>query len=200
MQNCNSNCTSPASGFDVAQTHRHVFKRKPLDTFKSIKVILTVTFEEEHLEGFFWTQSDVFSCWNIYMTDSAREGGSLDINNPVFEQHQTKDHGLHIGQFTGCTAEEACDCIGYNFVVAQSTIEIAAAAASTAKSLEIPLIAIVPPTPTPFAIDADSWYWEVYVISYDGRIKSGYHCSPGLSQRRRMNHSYAQHHSRRVRI
>jgi len=136
-----------------------VFVPEPLNAFESIETILTATFEEEPLKAYFWEPSDLPSPWNLYWTEVAREGGSLDIHDPVFGPHWTDCRGLHWGLLTNCDSEEICDCEGHNWVGAQSTIWHAAAAATTAKSLGIPLMVIVPPSPTSSEIDAHSWHW-----------------------------------------
>jgi hypothetical protein len=63
--------------------------------FESIKTVLAATFEEEPHEAYFWEQSTVPSPWNTYWTDAAREGGVLDINDPVFGPHLTQYSGAH---------------------------------------------------------------------------------------------------------
>ena len=136
-----------------------MFEPEPLNALESIEAVLPATFKEEPLEAYFWKQSDVLSPWNLYWTDAARDGSGLDINDPVFGQHWTKYQGLHWGLLTDCDPKEPCDCEGHNCVGAQSTIGHAAAAAITAQSLAIPLIVIVPPSPTPSEIDAFSWHW-----------------------------------------
>jgi len=60
-----------------------------------MEVILKATFEEEPLEAYFWEQSTVPSPWNTYWTDAAREGGGLDMNDPVFGPHWTRYLGAH---------------------------------------------------------------------------------------------------------
>jgi hypothetical protein len=95
----------------------------------------------------------------MYWMDAAGAGGGLDINNPVFGQHWTKYSGLHPGWFTHCDPAKACDCEGHNCVRVQTTIGQTAAAATTAKSLEIPVIVVVPPTMTPSKIDVYNWNW-----------------------------------------
>lgn len=70
-----------------------------------------------------------------------------------------KYKGLHHRWFTDYDPEEECYCEGYICVVALLTIGHTAAAATTAKPLGIPLIIIVPPTPTLSKIDAYHWHW-----------------------------------------
>jgi hypothetical protein len=90
MHQYDSNCTSRTNWLDVTGTPCHVFELEPLNTFESIEVVLEATFEQEPLEAHCWEQSDIPSPWNSYWTDAAREGGGLDINDPVFGQHWTK--------------------------------------------------------------------------------------------------------------
>jgi len=128
-----------------------------LNAFDSIEIILTATFKEEPLEAYFCEQSTVPSPWNTYWTDAAREVGGLDINDPVFGPHWTRYSGAH-SSFP-CDHEEPCDCEELNCVGTHSTVGHAAAVATTAKSLGIPLIVIVPPTPNSSEIDAYNWHW-----------------------------------------
>jgi hypothetical protein len=157
MRQYDSNCMSRTNWFDLARVHCLVFEPEPLNAFESIEAILAASFEEEPLEAYFWEQSTVPSPWNIYWTEAAREGGGLDINDPVFGPHWTRYTGAH--SWFPCDPEELCDCEGHNCVGTQSTIGHAAAAATTAKSLGIPLIVVVPPTPTPSELDAYNWHW-----------------------------------------
>jgi len=128
-----------------------------LNAFESIEAILTASFEEEPLEAYFWEQSSVPSLWNTYWTKAAREDGGLDIYDPVFGPHWTRYTEAHY--WFPCDPEQLCDCEGHNCAGTHSTIGRSAAAATTAKSLGIPLIVIVPPTPTPSEIDAYNWHW-----------------------------------------
>ena len=159
MHQDDSNCTSRMNWFYLTRTPCVVFEPEPLNAFESIEDILAANFEEEPLEAYFCELLDIPSSWNIYWTDSAREGGGLDIYRPVFGQRWTNYHGLHLGLFTNCDPEEVCDCEGHNCVVAQSTVGHAASAATIAKSLRSALIVIVPPTPTHYKIDTYNWHW-----------------------------------------
>jgi hypothetical protein len=87
MQKYDSNWTSRTNWFDLAGISCLVFEPEPLNAFESIEAILTACFEEEPLEAYFWEQSGFPSPWNTYWTDTAREGGGLDINNPMFRPH-----------------------------------------------------------------------------------------------------------------
>lgn len=50
----NSKCTSQKNWFDLAGIPCLVDTPEPLNTFESIRAILTATFEEEPLETYFW--------------------------------------------------------------------------------------------------------------------------------------------------
>ena len=90
MHKYDSKCPSLTNWFDLAGTPCHVFEPEPLNAFESIEAILTATFQEEPLKAYFWEQSTVTTPWNTYWTEAAREGGGLDINNPVFGPHYTR--------------------------------------------------------------------------------------------------------------
>jgi hypothetical protein len=158
MLQYDSNCTSPTNWFNFAGTPYCVFQHEQFKAFKSIEALLSAMFEEESYEADFWEQSNVLSPWNIYWTDKANEGGSLDINNQVFGPHWTKYRGLHWGLFMVCDPEEPCDWEGHNCVGVQLMIGHAAAAATTVKSLGILLIVVVPLSPTPSKVNAYSWH------------------------------------------
>jgi len=111
------------------------------------------------VEAYFWDYSDIPSSGNLYWTDTAREGGCLDIDDPVFRQHLTNYKCINFGFCAGCDSKETCDCEGLNCLEAESTVRYAAAAATTAKSLGITLNVEVPPALTPTEIDADTWHW-----------------------------------------
>jgi hypothetical protein len=152
MQKYDSNCTSRTNWFDLAGTPSIVFEPEPLNAFESIEAILAASFEEDPLEAYFWEQSTVPSPWNTDWTDAAREGGGLDINDPVFGPHWTRYTGAN--SWFPCDPETPCECEGHNCAGTHSTVGHTAAAETAAKSLGIPLIVIVPPTPTPSEMDA----------------------------------------------
>jgi len=156
MHKYGSNCTSRMNQFDLAGTPCQVIEPEPLNALESIETILAATFEEEPLESYFREQSTSPSPWNAYWTDTAREGGGLDINNFVFGPHWIRYMGAH--SWFSCDSEETCDCKGHNCIGTHSTVGHAAAAATTAMSLGIQLIVVVPPTPTPSEIDAYNWH------------------------------------------
>jgi len=157
MPEYDTNCTSRMNWFDIARTPCLVFEPEPLSAFDSIDAEHTATFVEEPLEAYVWEQSIVPSPSNTYWTDAAREVGRLDINNPMFGLHWTTYLGAH--SWFPCDFEEPCDCEGHHCAGTLSTIGHTAAAATTAKSLGIALIVVVPPTPTSSEIDAYNWNW-----------------------------------------
>ena len=157
MHQYDSYCTSRTNWLDLARTPCLDFEPEPWNALESIEAILTAFFEEEPLESYFSEQSSVPSPWNTYWTEAAKEGGGLEIKDPVFGPHWTRYTGAHA--WFPCDPEEPSNCEGHNCAGTHSTIGRAAAAARTAKSLGVPLIVIVPPTPTPSELDAYNWHW-----------------------------------------
>jgi hypothetical protein len=157
MHQYDSNCTSRTNWFDLAGISCLVPEPEPLNALESIDAILTASLEEEPLEAYFWEQSTVPSPWNTYWTDAAREGGGLNIHDPVFGPHWTRYTGAH--SWFRCDPAQECNCEGPNCAGTHSTIGHAATAATTAKSLGIPLIVVLPPTPTPSELEAYNWQW-----------------------------------------
>jgi len=178
MQKYNSNWTSQTNWFDHAGIHCLGFKPEPLNSFESIEAIHNAIFEEEPLEAYFWEQSTTPYCWNTYWTDATIEGGGLDINDPVFRPHWTRYSGAH--SWFPCDPEDPCDCEGHNCAGTHLTIVHAAAAATTAKSLEILLIFVVPSTPTPSKLDKYYWHWLMYLTCCDVRIRPAGMGGPGV--------------------
>jgi len=191
MHQYDSECTSQTNWFDLAGIPCLVFEHELLNAFESIEDILTASFEEEPLEAYFWEQSAVPSPWNIYCTDAGREGGGLGIKKPVFGPHWTRYTGA-LSWFP-CDPEQPCDCEGYNCAGTHSTVGHAAAAAITAKSLGIPQIVIVPPTPTPSELDAYTWHWSMYLVRCDVKF-NGTPSGPGI--RRGSGHHHGTHRHR----
>jgi len=159
MQQYNSNCTSQMNWFDLAGIPCLVFEPATLKAFKSIQAILLAPFKEEPQEGYLSERSDVPLSWNTYWPDTAREGSGLDTHDVVFGQHFIKYKGLKVGLITDCDPNKVCDCEGHNCVGEQSTVGHTAAAATTAKSLGVPLMVVVPPTPTHYGMDIYVQYW-----------------------------------------
>jgi hypothetical protein len=62
-----------------------------LNAFKSVEALHTAIFGDELLEAYFWEQSTSPYYWNSDWTHAAREGGGLDINDPVFILHCSLD-------------------------------------------------------------------------------------------------------------
>jgi hypothetical protein len=163
--------------FDLAGKPCLVFETEHLNVYESIQAILLASFEEESLDAYFWEQSAVPSFWNTYWTDTAREGGGLHINDPMFGPHWTRYTGVHSG--FPCDSAEPCDWEGHNCAGIQSTIGHAAAAATIAKSLGVPMIVVVPPTPTPSKFDAYHWHWYMCLVRCNVRI-NGTPSGPGI--------------------
>jgi len=157
MQKYDRNCTFRTNWVHLAGNPCLVLEPEPLNSCDSIEAILAATFEEEPLKDYFWEQSTVPSPWNLYWIEAARGGGRLGINDPVFRSHWARYLGGH--SWFPRDAEEPCDCKGHNCLVTHSTVGHAPAAATTANSLGVPLIVVVPPTPTPSKINEYSWPW-----------------------------------------
>ena len=81
---------------------------------------------EEPLEDYFWDVPDISYPWNLYWTDTARQGGGLSINDPVFADRWTRYKGLHVD----CKDQEVCYC-KHNCRGIHMTIGRAAAALSS---------------------------------------------------------------------
>jgi len=177
-----SKCKFRTNWSDLAGTPWHFFEHEPLNAFERIEAVLAATLEEEPLEASMWELSDVRSSWNTYWIDGARAGGGLDINDPVCGQCWTKYCGLHFSLFTDCDPEETWDCEVQDCVGAQSTVGHAAAAATTTKSLGIPLSVVVPRTPTPSELDTYNRHWQMCFILRHIKI-NGIPSSPGVARR-----------------
>jgi hypothetical protein len=128
-----------------------------LNAFDSIEAILAATSDKEPLKAYFWEQSKFPSSWNIYWTDAAREGTGLHIKDPVSRPHWTRYTGAQYWFI--CDPEKRCDCVEHNCLGTHSTVGYAAAAATTANSLGIPLIVVEPLMPKPSKVDAYNYHW-----------------------------------------
>jgi hypothetical protein len=84
MHQYDINCTSRPNWVHLAGIPCWVFGPELVNAFESIEAVLAATFEKEPLEAYFWEQSTVPSPRNTYWTDAAREGGGLNINDPLF--------------------------------------------------------------------------------------------------------------------
>jgi hypothetical protein len=84
-------------------------------------------------------------------------------------------------------------CEGHNCAGTHSTIGHAAAAATTEKSFGIPLIVVVPHTPTPSEIDAYNWHWWICLVRCDVKF-NGTPSGPGIH--RGSGHHYGSHRHR----
>ena len=124
------------------------------------------------MERSVWEQWDIPSPKNIYRTEAARDGGGVDIHDPIFGPHWTKSRDLHCCLFTDCGSNNTYDCEGHHCVEAQSIVGHGSAAAVTAKSVGVQLIIITPPTHTPSEIDSYNWHWLLCFHCCDVRMKS----------------------------
>jgi hypothetical protein len=132
------------------------FEPEPLNACDSIEAVVEATLDEEPLKAYFLQQLFVPSPSSTYLKHAAREGGGLDIKDHVFKPHLTQNTGARL--WFPCYPEELCDRDGNNCAGIHLTVGHAAAAATTAKSLRIPLIVVVPLTPTPSKLDAHIWH------------------------------------------
>jgi hypothetical protein len=130
---------------------------EPLNAFESIEEVLKTEVDEIYLPAYFWEQSDVPSPWNLYWTEAAAYGGGLKIDDPVFGENWTKYWGAH--SWFNCKSDIPCWCEGHDCCGTHETEGHAPAAIATAKTPEVPLIVIEPPTPTPSEIDRFNWHW-----------------------------------------
>jgi hypothetical protein len=81
--------------FDLTGIPCLVFEPEPLEAMENIDHILSAAFKEEPLETYFCEQSTVPSPWNTSWTNTATEGGRLDINDPVYGLHWAGYSGVH---------------------------------------------------------------------------------------------------------
>lgn len=84
MQKYDNKSTSEMKWFGLAGTTWLVLQHEPQNAHGSIDILSAAIIEQETLEAYFWEQRTVPSPWNLYWTEAAREGGSIDISNPVF--------------------------------------------------------------------------------------------------------------------
>lgn len=144
---------------DVAVTPCLVLEPEHWNTFNSIEVLHAATFKEEPMEAKFWEKRDIPSPWNRYWTDSIRQRSSLDIHKLVFRQHWINCTVLHCFWVTKCDSKESCQCEEHNHVGAQWTVGHPAAADTTAKTRDVPLIVKLPWTSTLSTSNAYDWHW-----------------------------------------
>lgn len=84
MQMYDRHHTTRKNWFHLARTSCLGHGPKPMITFESMEAILSANLAEELFEPVLCEGSTVHSLVNVHWTDAAREGGGLDINNPVF--------------------------------------------------------------------------------------------------------------------
>ena len=82
----------------------NVFEPQPLNAFDSIEIIVLET--NEPLKENFLAETQAVFLWNSCWTKAARNGGGLQIEDPVFKDFWTKYHSLHIS----CQDKEVCFC------------------------------------------------------------------------------------------
>jgi hypothetical protein len=110
--------------FDLAGLTTHLFEQEPLNVVDSIDAILSET--EEPLEAYFWYELHAVSPWNSYWAEAARNGGGLEINDPVVMILWIKYYRLYVD----CQDEELCYC-EHNCGGTHTTVGSAAEAQST---------------------------------------------------------------------
>jgi hypothetical protein len=128
-----------------------------LNAFESIEGLLNIEVEDICLPAYFWEQSDVPSPWNLYWIEAATYGRGLGIDDPVFGNSWSKYWGAH--SWCNCDEDTPCRCEGHDCCATHKTEVHAPAAAETAKSCEITLIVVEPPTPTPSELNQFNWHW-----------------------------------------
>jgi len=107
----------------------------------------------------FWAQSDVPYSWDSECAEATTDEIISSVNNAVVALHWTHDLGLYAWWCTNCNPEELCDCDGNNCDVISFVLEYTLAAATTAKSVEFPLVVDMSMEPTWLDVDQDSRYW-----------------------------------------
>ena len=113
--NINQSIHSRISFFDLAGRTTNLFEYEPLNAFDSIEAVISEN--QEPLEEYFWSEPQPVSPRNSYWTEAARNGGGLQIDDPVFKNIWTKYYGLHID----CQDQEECYC-EHNCAGTHSTI------------------------------------------------------------------------------
>jgi hypothetical protein len=128
-----------------------------LNAFETIEGLLKIVVDDICLPAYFWEQSDIPSCWNLYWTEAAAYGGGLEIHDPVLGNSWTGywcDHS-----WFNCHTDISSWCEGHDCHGTHETEAYAPAPAEPAKTSEIPLIVVEPLTPTPSELDQFNWHW-----------------------------------------
>ena len=93
----------------------------------------------------------------------------MDFNDRLYGQHWTRYLGPH--SWFSSDPEQPCMCEGHNCTGTHSTVGHTSAAATTAKSLRVPLFVMVPVTLTASEMDTDNWHREMFLNHCDVRIR-----------------------------
>jgi hypothetical protein len=104
MMPYNSNCNCQVNFFHLAGMSTQLAEPEHLNFIDRIDALLHET--EEPLEAYFWDAPDTPYAWDLYWTNSARQGGGLSIDDPVFADHWTRYNCLHIDS----KDQEICYC------------------------------------------------------------------------------------------
>jgi hypothetical protein len=89
--------------------------------------------------------------WNLYWPEAATYRGSLELDDLVFGNSWTRYWVAH--SWYNYDIDTPCWCKEHDFRGTHETEGHAPAAAETAKPLEIPVIVVEPPTPTPSVLN-----------------------------------------------
>jgi len=125
--------------------------------FDSIGAILATIVEEEPWKACVWEQSDVPFPWNFYWTEAVMYRGGLELDDAVYGNSWTKYLGAHA--WFNCDPVQPCECEAHNCLETYSTQGHEPAVEETAKPVQVALIVIKLPTPTPSNIDIYHWQW-----------------------------------------
>jgi hypothetical protein len=107
---------------------------------------------------------------------------------------------LRVHYWFPCNCMEPCDCSGHNCAGTHCTKWHAAAAATTAQSLGILLIMVLPPTTTPSEINTDNWHCFMWRMSCNAQTSTTRPCGPGASWQPSTNECNPESNHRQNRI
>jgi len=162
IQTWDSDCILQTNKLNLAGVPYMISEVDVLKAFASIDRILFNG--NEPLHPCFWEQTNLHCAWNVFWSDTAWDGSGISIYEPVFGMQGTKYLGLYFGHFTFCNLEKPCDFEEHNWMGAVSPVEYAPAVVSIAKSVGIPLIVIIPLTPTLTTIDEQNCHRYMLLI------------------------------------
>ena len=74
--------------FDLAGQTTNLFEYEPLNAFDCIEAVISE--DQEPLDEHFWAEPQQVSPWNSYWTEATRNGGGLQIDDPVFKNFWTE--------------------------------------------------------------------------------------------------------------